>query len=183
LEAHKTKLSLKAADWKRKDEALAKEPEVTEGEPKDPWDFICIHSQASVDEEEDEEDEAAEEGDDGTGPNASEAIGKLASLYPRHKWISSLLGQDRSRWWMQESFKRDPDSFDMYIYNDFAWYGKIEVFENIVSSPALHLVPSACAGRPNVAVAAKVPTIQRFGEAQSFIQGAVARGGGNCSHL
>lgn len=33
----------------------------------------------------------------------------------------------------QESEKRIPDIFDMYIYNDFAGYGMAEVFENAVS--------------------------------------------------
>lgn len=194
LEAHKKKLSLKAADWKRKDEALAQEPEVEEGEPKDPWDFICIHSQASADgdeedEDEDEDEEPEEEDDDAESadnapdkekPKKANPIGKLASLHPEHKWISSILGQDRSRWWLQESFKRDPDSFGMYIYNDFGWYGKIEVFENIVSRMNFHHLYPAIS---NVAIAVTVLAIQRLGEAQSSVSRNLARGGGPCSHL
>lgn len=36
----------------------------------------------------------------------------------------------------QELEKRDPDSHNMYIYNDFAGYGTIEVLENVVCTNA-----------------------------------------------
>lgn len=111
------------------------------------------------DDEEDDEDEDDEDDDDEEGEDESECddededngnyeqkkaaakakmfkklgpVGKLASLHPEHVWAFSMLGQDRGEWWAQETLKRDQDSFDMHIYNDFTWYGQLEVMENIV---------------------------------------------------
>lgn len=34
----------------------------------------------------------------------------------------------------KEQYNRDPENFNMYIYNDWAGYGVTEVLENLVSS-------------------------------------------------
>ncbi|PHH62620.1 hypothetical protein CDD81_6854 [Ophiocordyceps australis] len=56
---------------------------------------------------------------------------KLA-LGAEHVWCFSKNGIDRGQWWLLECLKRDPDEFGMYIYNDYATYGAMEAFENIV---------------------------------------------------
>ncbi|KAJ4172471.1 hypothetical protein NW754_002671 [Fusarium falciforme] len=165
LEEHKKKLKLSAADWKKRDEALKKDPElVPEDEGNDDWDFICC-SKPNVesrrdeyegeeededddeddDEEDDEEEEDGGEGNDngkgrgkdkGKGKKAPEKkpIGKLASLHPEWPWVFTVLGRDRVRWWIQEAMKRDQDNFELHFYNDFTWYGALEVVEAIIST-------------------------------------------------
>ncbi|KAF3074154.1 hypothetical protein CFAM422_003805 [Trichoderma lentiforme] len=58
-------------------------------------------------------------------------LGKLASRHPEHLWVITLGGYERFRWWSQEICKRNQDDYSMYIYNDFSWYGVIEVLENM----------------------------------------------------
>ncbi|QYS99392.1 hypothetical protein H0G86_006529 [Trichoderma simmonsii] len=58
-------------------------------------------------------------------------LGKLASRHPEHLWVITLGGCERYRWWTQEICKRNQDDYSMYIYNDFSWYGVIEVLENM----------------------------------------------------
>ncbi|EFX05580.1 hypothetical protein CMQ_3649 [Grosmannia clavigera kw1407] len=58
--------------------------------------------------------------------------GKLASLYPDHPCVSSVRGLDISRFWILETLKRDQDSFQMHVYNDFSLYGQLEVLQNIL---------------------------------------------------
>lgn len=58
---------------------------------------------------------------------------QLASLHPNHVWVFTLLGYERFEWWLQQHMQRDQNNFDMYIYNDFSYYGCIEVMENSVS--------------------------------------------------
>lgn len=121
LEKNKKALKLKDADWKLRDEALAKEVPRKEDEGYEDFDFVCIRKPRNPWEDEEEEPEA------GKNP-----VGKLASLHPDHKWVFSMLGQDRSQWWILEAMKRDPDEFGMHIYKHFGNYGKFEVMENIV---------------------------------------------------
>lgn len=58
---------------------------------------------------------------------------QLAYLHPEYKWTMTLLGWERYLWWTQESAKRDQDVTGCYFYNDYSWYGDVEVVENIVS--------------------------------------------------
>ncbi|KAK0756346.1 hypothetical protein N5P37_010998 [Trichoderma harzianum] len=58
-------------------------------------------------------------------------MGKLASRHPEHLWVITLGGFERFRWWTQEICKRNQDDYSMYIFNDFSWYGTIEVLENM----------------------------------------------------
>ncbi|RSL95379.1 hypothetical protein CEP52_012067 [Fusarium oligoseptatum] len=162
LEQHKKKLKLSAADWKKKDAALKKDPEIVpEDEGNDDWDFICCskpnvesrrdeyegeeESEDSEDDEEDEdEEEDTEEGgndngkgkakDKGKKQREKKPIDKLASLHPKWPWVFTVLGRDRLRWWIQEATKRDQDNFGLHYYNDFTWYGALEVVETAIST-------------------------------------------------
>ncbi|KAI8711667.1 hypothetical protein NCS52_01430800 [Fusarium sp. LHS14.1] len=169
LEQHKKKLKLSAADWKKKDEALKKDYEpVPEDDGIEDWDFICC-SKPNVesrrdeyegdeeDDDEDEDDEEDEEEDGGEGNDKDKGKGKdkgkkqpekkpvdkLASLHPEWPWVFTVLGHDRVRWWIQESTKRDQDSFGLHYYNDFTWYGALEVVESIISTFDAAFTPKA----------------------------------------
>jgi hypothetical protein len=136
LEENKAALKLKAAQWKLKDAALAKEYPPNDDEGKDDWDFVCVtlpspDGSEDGDEEEDDEDdtEGASESDKG-----GKLDGKLASLHPEETAIFSVRGKDRMLWWMQEAMKRSQDAFNLHVHNDFDTLGGVEVMENIVSS-------------------------------------------------
>lgn len=157
LEANKSKLKIPAAKWKMRETAKDHEP-LEEDDANDDWDFVCVakpreerddddEDDSDEDDDEDDEDESEDDDEDeGDGSDeqkkaAAKAkmfkkfgpVGKLASRYPEHIWVFSMLGEDRGQWWIQETLKRDQDNFDMHIYNDFTWYGQFEVMENIVS--------------------------------------------------
>ncbi|KAL6695327.1 hypothetical protein J3F84DRAFT_394899 [Trichoderma pleuroticola] len=125
--------------------------------PADEQDSNDGDEDGEEDEDEDEEDEDGEEAEDdndkvkGSGNKKSSAdtkgknkeaadaeeealrkrVGKPASRHPEHHWVSSLGGHERSRWWTQEILKRNQDDYLLHIYNDFNWYGTIEVLENL----------------------------------------------------
>ena len=63
--------------------------------------------------------------------------GDLADNHPGWPWAFTRKGLDRYSYWVQESMKRDQDSFNMHIYNDWSGYGIMEVLENMVCSPVL----------------------------------------------
>lgn len=121
LEKNKKALNLKDADWKLRDDALAKEVPRKEDEGYEDFDFVCMRKPRNPWDDEEPEPEAEKN-----------LVGKLASLFPDHKWVVSMLGQDRSQWWILEAMKRDPDELGMHIYKHFGNYGKFEVMENIV---------------------------------------------------
>ncbi|KAJ4328667.1 hypothetical protein N0V84_000858 [Fusarium piperis] len=169
LEQHKKKLKLSAADWKKKDAALKKDPKlVPDDEGNDDWDFICCfkpnmearrdeyegeedseddeEDDDEEEEEEDDDDEEEEDDDEGNGKGKGKGkdkgkkdankkpIDKLASLHPEWPWVFTVLGRDRLRWWIQEATKRDQDSFGLHYYNDFTWFGALEVVETMIST-------------------------------------------------
>ncbi|KAM0260082.1 hypothetical protein ACHAQJ_003007 [Trichoderma viride] len=151
LEANKKNLGLSAKHWKMRDEAYAKDQPREEDEGSSPDDFICIFPPGGEqkdpdeyddddgdddDEEEENEDSNAEKKNKDKEASADEAamyknVGKLASLHPGHTWVSSMCGDERMEWWLMEILKRDQDGFCMHIYNDFTYYGTIEVLENL----------------------------------------------------
>ncbi|KAM0424340.1 hypothetical protein ACHAPT_010486 [Fusarium lateritium] len=154
LEANKKKLKLSAADWKKKDAALQKDDEpVPDDEGNDDWDFVCsmkpnsekrrdeYEGEESEEEEEEEEEDDEEDDEEGNGNGKGKGkdkgdkkpYGKLASLHPEWPWFFTKLGEDRGRWWSQEAMKRDQDTFGLHYYNDFTWYGALEVIENIIA--------------------------------------------------
>lgn len=109
------------------------------------WDIICYPIPNSENGEDHDQDAGAEpassheSSEKGTAKSEADVVRKLASFHPNHKWIGSVRGYDRARWWMQEMLKRDQDEFSTYMYDDFSAYGKLEVLENMVrlSGPVL----------------------------------------------
>lgn len=165
LEANKKSVGLSAKHWKMRDEAYAKDEPHEQDEGIHPEDFICIfppggEQRSSDDWDDDDEGEGkeGEEEDDDDEENedsgikkkgkdkeasAGEAalhkiVGKLASAHLDHTWVSSMRGYERQEWWLMEILKRNQDNFSMHVYNDFTYYGTIEVLENLVSD--LHLL-------------------------------------------
>ncbi|KAF5254685.1 hypothetical protein FANTH_618 [Fusarium anthophilum] len=130
LDTHKEALKLSAEIWKMKDKAMP-------GCYFEEWGFSGKFAEF-VEKEEDEDDEEgqaesntdiyAEKEDDNRPYN------KLASLYPEWPWYFTMRGVDRSRWWLQECLKRDPDNFyDLCVGKKFSAYGALEVLENIIA--------------------------------------------------
>ena len=58
---------------------------------------------------------------------------KPLEKYPTWPWRISEFAYMASAEYSTDVEKRDPDSFGMYIYNDFWSYGCVEVLDNIVS--------------------------------------------------
>lgn len=103
-------------------------------ENKQPHEYICVESPywctADVDDEnEDDEDEE----DDGEQRNKVEMFPKPAEEHPEWKWIMMWQSWTSLTDYMTRASYTDPDLFDMYIYNDFHWYGLAELIENLVS--------------------------------------------------
>jgi len=57
---------------------------------------------------------------------------KLLKDFPEHKWAVSKKGKALLEGYALQSMKRDQDSFNMYIYNDWSAYGEQEIAENMV---------------------------------------------------
>ena len=58
---------------------------------------------------------------------------KPLEKYPTWPWRMSEFAYVAAAEYSTDVEKRDPDSFGMYIYNDFWSYGCVEVLDNIVS--------------------------------------------------
>ena len=158
LQANKKALKMKVAAWKRREVELAKPWEPKPDEGNDDWDFVCLHAHRGSHEEDSEpedeygdeesedgdtqaKDNSAKDKDDGAKDKRKEhdehnhgPVGKLASLHPDHVPVATMRGRDHADWWLLETLKRDPDEFSMHVYNDFAYYGAMEVLEKIVGS-------------------------------------------------
>lgn len=91
------------------------------------------------DESEDDEGEDDESKDDGKTSDDGKLFPKPASEYPEHKWVCLWATWEKLLDTMRYADHRNPDSFGMYIYNDFHWYGIAELVENLVR---LHGVPA-----------------------------------------
>jgi hypothetical protein len=55
-----------------------------------------------------------------------------AENHPEWKWVILWEGFKNLGDYKRRSKYCDPDGFGMYIYNDFAWYGLMELLENLV---------------------------------------------------
>ena len=64
---------------------------------------------------------------------------KPAIEHPAYKWVMLWQSWTMLLHWNTRSDYTNPDYFDMYIYNDFHWYGLAELIENMVSSPTFPL--------------------------------------------
>ncbi|USW56738.1 hypothetical protein Slin15195_G100570 [Septoria linicola] len=67
-----------------------------------------------------------------TGNHDELVFMKPASEHPRCKWIMLHESFDLLDAAYKATDHRDPDSFDMYIYNDFLGYDIIEILENML---------------------------------------------------
>ncbi|KXT04553.1 hypothetical protein AC578_8733 [Pseudocercospora eumusae] len=66
---------------------------------------------------------------------------KSASEHPRWKWIMLRESFDLLDAAYKDTDNRDPDTFGMYIYNDFLGYGIIEILENMLRAFNKELKP------------------------------------------
>lgn len=82
----------------------------------------------SEDGEDDDDEEQEEEGDPKVGDMLTEDMIKRVSEmgYP-----VTTAGIEKFQWMIDEQDKRDQDSHNMYIYNDFSGYGSTEMIENM----------------------------------------------------
>nr|WNZ75385.1 hypothetical protein [Trichoderma harzianum] len=156
LESNKKALGLNAKQWKMREEAFKDDSPLEGYDANTLEEFIYGEEDEDEDEDKDKDNEDGEEDVDdddevrGSGNKESSAdkkgkskeadterealrkrLGKLASRHPEHLWVITLGGYERFRWWSQEICKRNQDDYSMYIYNDFSWYGVIEVLENM----------------------------------------------------
>ncbi|KAF4508504.1 hypothetical protein G6O67_004870 [Ophiocordyceps sinensis] len=137
LEKHMKALKLTPSKWKVRERLLAEQVFLPEDEGFRDWDIICYPIPNSENGEDHDQDAGAEpassheSSEKGTAKSEADVVRKLASFHPNHKWIGSVRGYDRARWWMQEMLKRDQDEFSTYMYDDFSAYGKLEVLENM----------------------------------------------------
>ncbi|KAL7953146.1 hypothetical protein V8C34DRAFT_318447 [Trichoderma compactum] len=124
---------LTAKQWKMREEPLSNGPPLEEDDANTPEEFICFYPPADEEDSNDRDEDGgeAEDGDGearGSGNKESSAdkkgkkkeaeakeealrkrIGKLASRHPDHLW----------------------DDYSLHVYNDFSWYGIMEVLENL----------------------------------------------------
>ncbi|KAL7905828.1 hypothetical protein GGI35DRAFT_483111 [Trichoderma velutinum] len=130
LESNKNALGLTAKHWKMREEAFIDGAPLGEDDANTPEEFNCIFPPAE-EEESNDEDENDEEDEDEEDEEDGDETDELASLHPDHTWVSTLGGYERYKWWIQEILKRNQDDYSLHIYNDFSWYGTIEVLDNL----------------------------------------------------
>ncbi|KAK0388455.1 hypothetical protein NLU13_4699 [Sarocladium strictum] len=94
------------------------------GGSKDPYD------------DEEEEDEEEEEGTSATGPSCDGGkkcpCNKPADDLPSHPYVFTHASMIKQNVASNMLDLRDPDSFEMYTYNDHASYGALEVLRNLM---------------------------------------------------
>ncbi|RFU77411.1 hypothetical protein TARUN_4828 [Trichoderma arundinaceum] len=128
-------LSLKSREWWELNSPWLEEDSDDEEEDEEEEDEDEDEDEGGEDEEQNEKINASKKKNDKEA-NADvmamhKIVGELSSLHPDHIWVASMRGYERQRWWLMEIFKRDQDDFSMHIYNDFNYYGTIEVLENL----------------------------------------------------
>ncbi|EME85543.1 uncharacterized protein MYCFIDRAFT_193826 [Pseudocercospora fijiensis CIRAD86] len=75
---------------------------------------------------------AEDDAEDGKDEESKLVWKKSASEHPNWKWIMLRESFDLLDAAYQDTDNRDPDTFGMYVYNDFLGYGIIEVLENMM---------------------------------------------------
>lgn len=90
------------------------------------------------DEEEEESEESEVETEDDGAERLATGCGrkgcvcfKPLSLNPEHPWVISWAGYRKFINQDLHFCVRDPDVFGMYVYNDFAGYGSLEIMQNL----------------------------------------------------
>ncbi|KKO99265.1 hypothetical protein THAR02_08638 [Trichoderma harzianum] len=130
----RTAFGLNSKQWKMREEAFKDDSPLEGYDANTLEEFICMKPPAGErdsndgheDGEEDEDEDEDKDKDNGNKESSADKkvkskeavterealrkrLGKLASRHPEHLW----------------------DDYSMYIYNDFSWYGAIEVLENM----------------------------------------------------
>ncbi|KAK5662239.1 hypothetical protein OQA88_8144 [Cercophora sp. LCS_1] len=103
--------------------------------PVEAYRFILMCEPPFDDDEDDEEDEEEEEDEDKKSAcdNGKTCLcRKPAPEHPEHPWKITDAGQQRLLTQHTYCNLRDPDTFDMYTFNDHAAYGVIEVLQNLL---------------------------------------------------
>jgi hypothetical protein len=62
-----------------------------------------------------------------------------AREHPEWKWVILWEGYKNFSDYRRRSKYCNPDVFGMYIYNDFAWYGLMELLENLVGAAMIRI--------------------------------------------
>ncbi|KAJ9354207.1 hypothetical protein DTO027B9_4833 [Paecilomyces variotii] len=111
-------------------------------DPAGAWEFVCrcrpVVGSDDDNEDEDEDDEDEDDDDDeGDGlPSCDRGktclCRKPSKDHPDHPYIYSLGGIQKFNTIATMCSLRDPDLFGMYIYNDFAGYGLLEMVGNLL---------------------------------------------------
>ncbi|KAJ3565697.1 hypothetical protein NPX13_g7410 [Xylaria arbuscula] len=117
--------------------------------------FPLVYRVRDEDEEDDDEDDDDGDSEDGDSSDEDEGDGderdvdglkrqgptcgkkhckcfKPVAANPEHPWVISWAGFKKFRNQFIHNFVRDPEHFGMYMYNDFAAYGSLEVLENLL---------------------------------------------------
>ena len=111
--------------------------------PAAAWEFVCqCRPIIGSDDDNDDYDDDDEEEGEGEPKNTDRLppcdngktclCTKSSKDHPGHPYTLSLGGMQKFRMIATLSSLRDPDMFDMYIYNDFAGYGLLEVVGNLL---------------------------------------------------
>ena len=140
-------LKLNEEVWKKKAEKSKKDAE--KGERTEPfktnkskmgfedYDWVCVCRPVwDVKAEANEKDEDEESLGDPCGKKCK--TNNLIDQHPGYIWIRTMKGTDRFMFWFQEQLKREPNEFDMHIYEDFSGYGQLEILQNAVRVPYLY---------------------------------------------
>lgn len=101
--------------------------------------FICFcppHHLKDDDDDEDEDEEEGESDEEDTKYRCDNGetclCAKPAAEHPEHPWAITNAGVRKLSDIHVHVSIRCPDLFDLYLYNDFAGYGLIEVLQNLV---------------------------------------------------
>ncbi|KAJ5788045.1 hypothetical protein N7457_003035 [Penicillium paradoxum] len=105
----------------------------------DAFTYVCLGCapwRTEIHEDEDEEDETDEEELEKRKRDDAEADKETtlepASEHPNEKWIFTNAGISKWMALRQQTSVRDPDNFEMHVYNDYFGYGIMELVENLL---------------------------------------------------
>ncbi|KAK0509296.1 hypothetical protein JMJ35_008667 [Cladonia borealis] len=134
--ASKSKSATKASNTKKtatssKASSTAKDKDGRVSRNADGKTWICICRPASETAKEQDLDPDDEDTVDTCGGGKKCLCFRAADDHPEHKWIVTKKGFELMKKWMVQADKRDPDLFDMHIFEDFYGYGICELIENM----------------------------------------------------
>jgi hypothetical protein len=105
--------------------------------PKKAHEFMCICNPIKdPDEEQDNGDDNNDEGGNSSNKKCDRGktcpCSKPASTIPSHPYSLTRAGMDKYNIAGDMANLRNPDTFGLYLYNDFGFYGAAEVVENLL---------------------------------------------------